>query len=168
MSERKSKGFIWDIRNRRFGFEYSPITNYMNRWIAYFGWFNLRIHRFLRGDDERAPHDHPFWFVTVPTRSYYEQVMEEDGSTCVRKVQAWLPHFRKATFRHIVLGTEAYTKEVVHPHLEWMYGVISDYSTETRYRTPKPFLTFVLAGARSNGWGFWPAVDKFIPWREWK
>ena len=76
---------------------------YLERWIIWFG-FTLRLHKFHKGDDDRAYHDHPWWFVTVPFTTY-----EEDTSTWgVRPVKRFRPHFRPAKHQHIVrlVGTE--------------------------------------------------------------
>lgn len=154
-SPRISRGWYFSIGKYRFGAEYSPVyltqsgELYLQRWIAYFGLFNLRLHKFHRGDDERAPHDHPFWFITFPFSSYTELVDDPYSSLYVLRqqvVKAFRFHFRPATYRHIVLQPE------------------------------RPFWTFVIAGNYSRSWGFWQYVQwdrnlwayKFMPWREWK
>ncbi len=133
------------------GFEHSLVATevpYLERWICYLGSFTLRLHKFYRGDDDRAPHDHPWWFITLPTRSYWEKVMDENGETFKRKVKAWRLHFRPAKFRHVVLGTSVFANWFIH--------------------TPRPFYTFVLSGRRTRTWGFWPSADQFIPYLEWR
>lgn len=41
-----------------------PECPYLRRWVLDFGIFSLRIHRWEASDDERAFHDHPWWFLT--------------------------------------------------------------------------------------------------------
>lgn len=138
------------VRGWRFGFQYSPIVvdgrRYMTRFILYFGLGCLRLHRFYQGDDARAPHDHPFWFVTFPFTSYLEQVPRFTPSNLrvmvTEHVAAWRPHFRRAAYQHIVAGR-------------------ADYQH-------KPFWTLVLAGRPVRVWGFWRNPFEFIPWWEWK
>jgi hypothetical protein len=150
------------IFGSRWGFEYSRVglgnTPYLDRYIIYAFGGTLRLHKFWRGDDDRAPHDHPWWFITIPFASYRETVhipyqrgvydpltgtteWSPGADIVQQRVQAFLPHFRSAKHRHIVRGR-------------------ANYST-------KPFWTIVITGGPSNRWGFWPAVDRFIPWRQW-
>jgi len=138
----------------RIGVEQSTIVHhgrpYLARWIAYLAG-TIRLHRFLRGDDDRAPHDHPWWFITFPFTSYVEKywarVEEERGgvhwTTCTRIVKAWRFHFRPAEFRHYVIG-RADGKD-------------------------KPFWTLCITGYSSSKrkWGFWPDPTKFVYWRDW-
>jgi hypothetical protein len=86
------------------GFTHDVILNdgkpYLERWILWCGG-TLRLHRFLSSDEDRAAHDHPWWFVTVPFVTYAEYVMEE-GRLCRRLVRPFRPHVRRASFRHRV------------------------------------------------------------------
>ena len=70
---------------------------YLERWILWFG-FTLRLHKFHKGDDDRAFHDHPWWFVTLPLDPYLEKT--PDGPLTM--VRALRPHFRPASHQHIV------------------------------------------------------------------
>ena len=51
-----------------------------------------------RGDDDRAFHDHPWWFITIPFEPYLEQTPDKPRTL----VKALRPHFRSATHQHIV------------------------------------------------------------------
>jgi len=88
----------------QFGFTHDIIYNedqpYLERWIIWCG-ITLRLHRFLASDEDRAVHDHPWWFVTVPFASYGEFV-EVNGEEVYRTVAPFRPHFRAANFRHRV------------------------------------------------------------------
>lgn len=78
---------------------------YLERWILYLGRCTLRLHKFYRPDDDRAPHDHPWWFVTFPLQGYRELVWI--GSlTHFNEVPALRPSFRPAVYRHMVTGPE--------------------------------------------------------------
>lgn len=155
------KTAYFHVWGRRFGVEFSRVfigeLPYLDRWILYIGGLNLRLHKFYRGDDERAPHDHPWWFITFPFKSYTEIVQEfdingthiKDGHLVAggwvehqRVVRAWRPHFRPAEFRHYVVGRLDGEK--------------------------KPFWTFVIAGDRSRRWGFWPNPYHFVYYKDWK
>jgi hypothetical protein len=107
-------------------------------WLKLFRWtWNLRLHRFSMGDDDAAVHTHPWWFVTIPLRTYTETVMLPSGEMRVQKVRAFLPHFRSCKHRHFVHEPE------------------------------RPFYTIVLTGSLANNWGFWPDAETFVPHREW-
>lgn len=170
MTLNKYRKFFVKMFGQRWGLELSPVSfnstgeRYLDRYILYLGPVNLRLHKFYRGDDLRAPHDHPWWFITFPFKSYTEEVEfcgcfpslpPTDLNGCDirtgycnasrrrnRHVGSFRFHYRPAKYRHIVIGR-------------------ADGSTE-------PFWTFVIAGSVSNRWGFWPKPDQFVPWREWK
>lgn len=42
-----------------------PECPYLRRWVFDFGAFSIRVHRWQSSDDERAFHDHPWWFLTL-------------------------------------------------------------------------------------------------------
>lgn len=114
--------------------------------IPWMGTFTLRLHTFYRGDDDSAPHDHPWWFVTFPLTTYTEEVEDVDWSApgivakfrrTLRTVRAFRFHFRPATYRHIVQEPE------------------------------RPFHTIVVSGDRERKWGFWPTPTEFVPYNDW-
>ncbi len=94
------------IRLGRFpiGFTHDLIATdgdpYLERWILWFGG-SLRLHRFFASDEDRAAHDHPWWFVTIPFSAYAEFVQAGIGER-KRLVRPFRPHFRSARFRHRV------------------------------------------------------------------
>lgn len=120
---------------------------YMDRKMLWLGRLKFRIHRFYSGDDDSAPHDHPWAFVTFPLSDYYETVSlrYKDGKRgfteyrTVRCVSRWRFHYRPALFRHFVLEPE------------------------------RPFTTLVVTWSRGPDrvWGFWPQPDRFVPYDEW-
>ena len=58
----------------------------------------LRVHKFHKGDDDRAFHDFPWWFITLPLEPYLEKTPEGPQTM----IQALRPHFRPASHQHIV------------------------------------------------------------------
>ena len=93
--------FTFSIGSQRFGLSHDLVVEqtepYLERWIFWCG-FSIRIHKFHKGDDDRAFHDHPWWFVTVPLKRYLELTPTQG----TRTLKAGWPHYRKATHRHIV------------------------------------------------------------------
>ena len=93
----------FDLGPYRFGFQHDLIEHdhspYLERWILWFG-FSLRIHRFLASDRDRAMHDHPWWFVTLPLAGYMEFTPDNiDG----RLIKPWRLHLRGAHAIHRVM-----------------------------------------------------------------
>ena len=141
----------WHLGDFDWGVERSTVciagAPYLRRWIIYFGGYTLRLHKFYRGDDDRAPHDHPWWFITFPLTGYYESVVR--GSVqMVEYVRPFWLHSRPATYKHIVLGTH--------------------YRHPGGWRTESPIYTIVITGRKQRSWGFWPGSSTFVPWRLWK
>lgn len=136
---------------------------YLERWFMYFFGFTFRVHKFYRGDDDRAPHDHPWAFLTFPLTGYFERVYPGNiyGNGVVRYVKPWRFHFRPSKYQHIVLGSHMDFVKTYEYKVEW-------YSTE-------PFYTIVITSRKQRSWGFWPQIDKdtlgtirrmFVPWRQ--
>lgn len=44
---------------------------YVRRWICETPFGSLRLHHWLHSDDDRAFHDHPWWFVTLVLQGGY-------------------------------------------------------------------------------------------------
>jgi hypothetical protein len=143
----------------RFGLEVNTIhfvsgvrkgERYLDQFLLHLGLVTLRVHRFLQGDDGRAVHDHPFWFITFPLHGYYERYWDTASRLLrVRYVKPWRFHFRPAKHRHIVL---------LEP----------DQVLPNGKRMRVPAWTFAIAGRYSRTWGFWPTPSEFIPASAWE
>lgn len=75
-------------------------TPYLRRWwvIPRNRRFNLYLHHFMRSDDDRALHDHPWWNVSILLRGRYIEHFP-DGTRRVRRAgRVYGP--RKATDAH--------------------------------------------------------------------
>lgn len=116
-----------------------PAANpYLFRWYL---WprnrrCNLYLHRFLRDDEDRALHDHPWWFVSLVISGSYAEVVP---SGTVQRHRFSIA-FRRALHRH----------RVVLPR-------------DSR-GLPVPCWTIVLTGRRQREWGFW-CPRGFVPWQ---
>lgn len=106
---------------------------YLGRWILYVLGFSVRLHKFYRGDDERAPHDHPWSFWTFPLCRGYEEIVVRGSVLMHEWVRGWRLHYRPSSYRHIVVDP------------------------------PKPFWTIVVTGRKDRSWGFWPGSETFVP-----
>lgn len=47
---------------------------YMKRWVLDFGLFSIRLHKWISSDDDRAYHDHPWWFLTTVIYGSYVDI----------------------------------------------------------------------------------------------
>lgn len=74
---------------------------YMYRWwIFRVGKLpRIYLHKFLRGDDDRALHDHPWWFVSIILKGSYVEI--QSGRKVLRRRGSIA--FRHATQRHRVV-----------------------------------------------------------------
>jgi hypothetical protein len=170
----------WFVDLGRLGPEFSRVLidagNYLDRYILYIFGATLRLHKFWRGDDNRAPHDHPWWFITFPLVSYVERY--------------WTPysaiHFSSGTYSKTVIDGVEFTGDIdtgFYATLEWYERTRTVKAWRFHFRPAKfrhivvgradgkttPFWTFVISGRVSNRrWGFWKTPDQFIPHEEWK
>lgn len=150
---------------------------YMLRWFLFRSQRfdklpRLYLHKFLRSDDDRAPHDHPWWFVSIILRgSYTEYSWVEDGWVIRRRTAPSIA-FRGLNTRHRV------ELDVEHLPTVTDWGNVCkgcnrpgtrmtcycDYDVVDS-RCYKSVWTIILTGPDVRGWGFWCA-DEFIPWRQ--
>ena len=89
--------FKWlDLRWREgIGMAYCP---YMYRWVLTLGPISFRLHHWLRSDDKRAFHSHPWWFWTFVIKGFYYDVTPQGKE----KLSRFSLKFRKAEHNHYV------------------------------------------------------------------
>jgi hypothetical protein len=104
--------------------------------------FNVYLHQFLRSDDDRALHDHPWVNLSILLRGgYFEHTIEAGGIE--RKEFFWAGEWR---FRHS--GRIAHRVELL---LDGDEG-------------PKPCWTLFITGPRYRSWGFHCPKQGWIRW----
>jgi hypothetical protein len=146
------KGF--EIAGKLWCLERSTIfidgQKYMTRYIVYAFGGTLRLHKFFRGDDDRAPHTHPWNFWTFPLSRYDEQRYNHGNYVGTFTVKAWRWHRRSCLHEHIVTSRSD-----------------CDGSCEgSNCSNMRPFWTIVVTGPRINEWGFYDTAGKFTHWRD--
>jgi len=115
---------------------------YLLRWyvIPRNPWLSIYIHKFMRDDEDRALHDHPWWFVSFMLKGCYWEIVT-GGKWVFRR---WLSvGIRRATHRHRVVLLKR--------------GGVA--------RQPIPCWTLVITGPRIREWGFW-CPKGFVPWQQ--
>lgn len=124
---------------------------YMLRWyvIPRNPLVNVYLHKFMRDDDDRALHDHPWNFLSIMLWGSYREHrdIETRGSDftffrSAEKVRGWLSiAYRRATDRHRVTLRKSLSTG-----------------------NPIPCWTLVITGPRVRDWGFW-CPQGFVPWQ---
>lgn len=129
---------------------------YMTRIFA--GLF--RLHIIHRGDAGLVPHDHPWWFVTFPLRSYVEEALEEqlDGSVELKLniVRSFRFHYRPAYYAHRILGRAFPGGLGDQPYRVGMSLTQIDQMLEDRGKRSawNKIVTLVIRGKVRHAWGY--------------
>lgn len=111
---------------------------YMVRYIL-FRWAHLPrvyIHKFLRSDDERAPHNHPWWFVSLVLKGSYLEYTDAPLNPHLRKRFSFA--YRPLSTFHRVALPNGFRKQ----------------SFDVGSYGPVPCWTLVVTGPDVRGWGF--------------
>ncbi len=123
---------------------------YLYRWwiIPRNPIFNIYLHKFIRDDDDRALHDHPWASLSIAIiNGYMEWMPHKSGAVICRHRKRWSIVFRKATHRHRI-------------------QLYSYCSTSAR----RPAWTIFITGPRLREWGFWPkdnaGKEYFVHWKD--
>ena len=144
------------VITRRGDGSYNP---YMLRWFLFrskrFDWMpRLYLHKFLRSDDDRAPHDHPWWFISILLHgSYVEYRWDKDDIKTMR-----VRHSPSIAFRG--LSTKHRVELFADAHIVRQNGMLM--RNEVNFH---PVWTLILTGPDVRAWGFW-CGDQFIPHRK--
>jgi hypothetical protein len=75
-----------------------PECPYVIRWRIEFPFGSVRVHHWISSDDDRAVHDHPWWFVTLVVKGCYYDASEKGGDL----LGLGSVRFRPALHRHTV------------------------------------------------------------------
>lgn len=109
----------------------SDVDPYLRRWhvIPRNRFFNIYLHQFLRSDDDRAMHDHPWWNVSIVLRNAYIEHILGDG---LRLCRAGSIVMRPAAMAHRVqlLGGS-------HPMPVWTLFITGRRVREWGFHCPK-------------------------------
>lgn len=127
--------------NEAFGLKEHP---YLYRWTFIFFGYSIRIHHWLKSDDDRHFHDHSCDLISIIIRGYYYNVVPIDpdnpdiNNALYIEAKSWHPWRAKATDKH------------------WL-------------QIPKEGAwTILLQGQPYHKWGFYvknKRTKKFVKWR---
>lgn len=86
---------------------------YLLRWyiIPRNPWLNIYLHQFLYDDEDRALHDHPWWFVSIMLKGKYYEV------THTNFIERSAPSlvFRRALHAHRVMLEKTWDDHIAIP-----------------------------------------------------
>jgi hypothetical protein len=127
---------------------------YLNRWwlLPRNPVFNVYLHQFVRDDDDRALHDHPWHWCSILLRGCYVEHTIRTGGIhrrrrrfpgSVKIASPWRAH------RVELLKVVRYDKDHPHGHL-----------------TAVPCWTLFITGPRVRNWGFHCAERGWIRWQD--
>lgn len=128
------------------------VNTYMRRWylIPHNRFFNVYLHHFLRSDDDRALHDHPWWNFSwllhgdyIEVTAPHEGELPPGGERIETEREAGDFAFRGARKAHRIQLKN-----------EWKQGVLVE----------RPVWTLFVTGPKLRVWGFhcregWVAFD---------
>ena len=72
---------------------------YLIRWVFNFYFFSIRLHHFIRSDDKRYFHDHPWWFIVFVLKGFYVDASEQG----IDRLTAGEIRYRSPIHRHFVI-----------------------------------------------------------------
>lgn len=102
--------------------------HYLNRWVIDFRWFSIRLHHWIGSDDDRHPHDHPWWFVSLLLWGRLEENV--NGAWRRRRGIAAYP----AAHSHCVRATNAWTLLLTGPaRRDWGFTLGDRWVTKRQY-----------------------------------
>ncbi|MDF2994647.1 MAG: hypothetical protein K0R27_284 [Xanthobacteraceae bacterium] len=126
---------------------------YMLRWwMPRSNWFGLYLHVFLRDDDDRALHDHPWQSLSIllsgeliETYAPVPELAADPGHQVTRTLRRGSIIWRGPRFAHRL-------------------ALLRDFEGQ-----PKQAVTLFFVGPRVRKWGFWcPKSSAAGGWRHWK
>lgn len=127
-----------------------PECPYMRRWAVVAGLFSIRVHHFYRSDDERAFHDHPWWFVTLVVKGGYTDVSGDTISLCSR----CFPNEPPDQNCYICHGERHYIERLDHLRLGSIRFRRAKHQHTVR-TDPGGAWTVLVTGPNIRTWGFW-------------
>lgn len=125
---------------------------YMRRWwlIPRNRIFNIYLHHFLRSDDDRALHDHPWWNLSVLLRGrYVEHTISAGGVNIRTERRAGQLKFRIASSAHRI--------ELFRDKARTADGEVISREAAC--------WTFFITGPTLRSWGF-HCPKGWVHWRE--
>lgn len=132
--------WLWTLlRGRPHSIMPSASDPYLLRWflLPRNKVVNVYLHKWMHSDDDRAMHDHPWWFLSLILKGNYTEVTPEGAF----KRRAGTIAYRPATWRH---------------------QVELEKDEEEKFATA---WSVIVTGPVKRNWGFWCGT-RFVAWED--
>lgn len=106
-----------------------PECPIMRRWILQTPLGSVRLHHFVRPDDQRHLHDHPWWFITLVLKGGYTDITMIDGVKHQDVLKPGSIRFRPSHHTHIVDTQNSWTL-VITGRLRRKWGFWTEHGFE--------------------------------------
>lgn len=109
-----------------------PECPYSYRWKISFGFFSIRLHKWIKSDDDRVFHDHPYWFITLVLRGGYKDISPKGTDF----LSLGSIRYRPAEHQHTVQLTKSPTYTLLlagRPSRRWGFWVDGKIVKRDRY-----------------------------------
>jgi len=125
---------------------------YCNRWwiIPRNRWLNIYLHQFVRDDDDRALHDHPWPNCSLLLRGRYTEIVFLVRPNASRDLPSTIERARRQG--HPVFRRPSTAHRVILPRDE--------------NQRPVPCWSLFLTGPVVRSWGFWCPKGRWVHWRD--
>ena len=124
-----------------------PECPYLYRWVLVLFGYSIRVHRWIRSDDKRYFHDHPWPFITVVLKGDYTDVSPSSGGYAGRNGYFTLHNKEIVLKENLSFGTIKYRKSNHKHYVE----------------VPKNGCwTLLFCGRPNRKWGFWIKGKQFF------
>lgn len=160
-------------------FEKKVIVNcardpYLHRWYVFrTERMGLFIHKFVRSDEDRALHDHPWSFFVIPLWGGYIEHSDRE----LDHFEKWVAIKSWTEINQIVPSglTIEQLKEAVNARVgieRRIWPLVSSRYRNTKYRHRveliggRPSWSIFFRFSKLREWGFWPKTG-FIQWNRW-
>lgn len=145
---------------------------YLYRWyiIPKNKWFNIYLHRFMRSDDDRALHDHPWWslgMILSPGGVYVEHMPDETviGNRCTRHRYERIIVNEPLTLWMQNRSTIQVKRRRFQPVLRRAKHIHRVELCKDEFGAEIPVYTLFITGPKIRDWGFW-CPKGFKNWRD--
>ena len=134
---------------------------YLLRWwsLPRNPWFNIYLHLFLRDDDDRALHDHPWHNCSIVVKGEYREV------TLTRQALAGFRMMREIWPEHWQAETSYWGDQRGVIRRRWSVTMRRPDCPHRIELTKGPAWTVFITGPRVRQWGF-HAPRSWIHWRD--
>lgn len=135
-----------------------PADPYMLRWwvIPRNKYFNIYLHKFLKDDEDRALHDHPWASLSIILKGRY---IEHTPNGFKRLFKCFSFIYRNATYTHRI---ELLRKEILNP--AWCKIPVKQ-NEPLFVEISRPVWTLFITGPKVREWGF-HCPKGFVHWQD--